>query len=116
MNYFQRDFYYNILVYISIIFILNKIYMEKILFLDDLNLYTSNTEIIAYLLNFIIVYFYTYNLIYLIYLIYFLIFNNFSIIKNRFLNNKFIVMFLMNLFVKFFRNTFLIKFFRNTFF
>jgi len=80
--------------------------MEKILFLDNLNLYTSNTEIIAYLLNFIIIYFYAHNLVYFYYYLYFFIFNNFSIIKNIFLNNKFIVMFLLKLFVQFVRNTF----------
>ncbi len=80
--------------------------MEKILFLDNLNLYTSNTEIISYLLNFIIVYFYAHNLVYFYYYLYIFIFNNFSIIKNIFLNNKFIIMFLLNLFVQFVRNTF----------
>lgn len=82
--------------------------MEKILFFDDLNYYNDNTEIIAYLLNFIIVYFYAHNLIYFTYYLYNFIFNNFGIIKkeilnNKILNNKFIIMIFTNIFVKFVR-------------
>lgn len=75
--------------------------MDKILIFDDLIFNNSNTEIIAYLLNFIIVYFYTHHITYFAYYFYSYIYNNFGIIKQRLFNSKFIYMILINIVLKF---------------
>ncbi len=82
--------------------------MNKILIFDDLVFYKTNTEIIAFLLNFIIVFFYAYNLLYFIYYFYSnfynYIYNNFTLIKQNLFNNKIVYMFIINIFVKIVRS------------
>ena len=85
--------------------------MDKILILDDINCFNCNTEIIAYLLNFIIVYFYTYNITSIAYNLYSYFFNYISINKiQQLFSSKTIYIILINIAFKLFSHKLLIGF------